>query len=124
MSNLHDRGGAVNLIKAALAPVNGVPLFKGDVAGHEFRGNQWKDSALGHGARALEHAHNPPMHAELKLTRIALALTQQANNATLMAKTPAQITHAQTLHRQAKAAHLLAGNSKAVAAHDKAAQDK
>ena len=47
--NLHDkdREGSVSLIKAALAPEHGVAerhvLQKGDLPGHPFRGNQYKD---------------------------------------------------------------------------------
>ncbi len=40
--NLHEREDAVSLVKAALEVGKGVAVFsKGDVAGHEFHGNQF-----------------------------------------------------------------------------------
>lgn len=45
MSNLHEREGTVSLVKAALE--KGTPLFKGDVPGHEFRGNQYTGGGEG-----------------------------------------------------------------------------
>lgn len=50
MSNLHDRQAAVDLIKAAIAPEQGSPLFnlqKGDVPGHAFHGNQYGEGGSG-----------------------------------------------------------------------------
>ena len=49
INSLHDRANAVLLVKAALSSDNAQSLYKGDVAGHDFHGNQWTG---GHGGEA------------------------------------------------------------------------
>jgi len=113
MSNLHDRQAAVDLIKAAIAPEVGTPLFnlqKGDLPGHEFHGNQYQGGG-GQTAKDAEIA------------------TRKANDAAVSAQAGTGSNRvAQTLHTRAKELHQSArnvsrthGNFSAAAYHDSAA---
>jgi hypothetical protein len=99
--NLHDRDESVALVKAALAKDNGVAVFhKGDVAGHEFHGNQYKD-----GGAAAQKAH---------------AATKRAVTASILANSHTQFNlHEQAMnaHKDAADLHNVAGHAQMAALH-------
>lgn len=133
--NLHDREEGVALVKAALEVGKGRQILsKGDVPGHEFRGNQYTDagistldskavsshigSAVSHGERAYEHALT---NRNSSSGRTAYQATLKARDAMLGIKDTRGVDKAINANHYAAAAHLIAGNENARAAHSRAA---